>query len=379
MSVRPGLLALATAVAVAAPLTAGDLSSPLAVIRQVGPDSAGGSGAAQAWRELAAADVGDLPALLAGMDGASPLARNWLRSAAGVVLERAAADKKPLPTAALEAFLRDTKHDPQARRLAYDVLGEADPTTPDRFLPNMVDDPSPTLRYDAIARLLDGAEKAFGAEKKAEALPLFRQALAGARDQGQIDQAARRLRDLGEPVDLPTRLGLILTWKVIGPFPNADQKGLDTVYPPEKGLDFAAEYDGKAGKLKWADYVSKDDHGAVDLKAALGDVSEVVHYAAAGFTSREARDVEVRLGSWVGVKVWVNGELALFRGDSYTGSKLDSYVGKARLKPGKNTILVKFAQDAPPEQLPKMMKFQLRVCDTNGVAVLSADRPAAKP
>ena len=30
-------------------------------------------------------------------------------------------------------------------------------------------------------------------------------------------RAARKLRDLGEKVDLPTRLGMVMTWKLIGP------------------------------------------------------------------------------------------------------------------------------------------------------------------
>jgi hypothetical protein len=371
MRLWPGIIA---ALAVAAPLPGADLSAPIDVVRRVGPDGAGSTEAATAWRELAGADVDQLPALLGGMDGASPLARNWLRSAVSEVLDRAAAAKKPLPAAALEAFLRDTKHDPAARRLAYDLIRESDKTAPDRFLPGMLDDPSPELRHDAVARLLDQAEKAFAGEKKTDALPLFRQALAGARDQDQIDQAARRLRDLGEPVDLPKRLGLLLNWKLIGPFPNAGQKGLATAYPPEQQLDFAAEYDGKAGKVRWSDYTSKDDHGVVDLKAALGDVSEVVDYAAAEFTSPDARDAEVRLGSWVGFKLWVNGEPVLDRGDSYTGMKLDHYAAKVRLKSGKNTVLLKLAQDQAPPQLPKMLKFQLRVCDANGLALPSAER-----
>jgi hypothetical protein len=64
----------------------------------------------------------------------------------------------------------------------------------------------------------------------------------------------------------------------------------------------------------------------------------------------------------------------LERGDAYTGMKLDHYVAKARLKPGKNVILLKVAQDEPPPQLPAALRFQLRVCDASGKAVLAADR-----
>src|SRR5437588_12802664 len=85
---------------------ASDLRTPLETLRKVGPDGQHSREAARAWREVARADVADLATLLGGMDGASPLARNWIRSALEPVLARAARAKKPLPTADLEAFLR---------------------------------------------------------------------------------------------------------------------------------------------------------------------------------------------------------------------------------------------------------------------------------
>ena len=110
-----------------------------------------------------------------------------------------------------------------------------------------------------------------------------------------------------------------------------------------------------------------------------GPITEVVAYAATEYTSKEARDVEVRLGSITAFKLWVNGELVLVRGDAYTGMELDHYVARARLKPGKNTILLKIWMDTPPPQLPKVWRFQLRVCDASGAAVLSATRPSPSP
>jgi hypothetical protein len=367
------LVILAIALADAEP-AGPSLNNAITAVRRTGPDGEGSDAAAKAWRELAAAGAEDLPALLAGMDGASPLARNWLRSAIDCVLERAASTRQPLPTVALDAFLRETKHNPQARRLAYDLLCEADPKAPDRYLPGMLDDPSLELRRDAVARVLAQADKLLAAANKAAALPLYRDALAAAREQRQIDAAAGKLRELGEKVDLPTRLGMLMTWKLIGPFPNKDGKGMATAYPPEKVLDFAAEYDGKAGRVKWLDYTTTDDHGLVDLKKALKDRSEVVAYAAAEFASKEAREVEIRLGCYTGFKLWVNGELVLDRGDAYTGMQLDHYVARARLKAGKNVILLKVAQDEPPPNLAQMLRFQLRVCDASGKAVLAADR-----
>jgi hypothetical protein len=364
------LCILAALIGTGAAVANGSLADPIAAVRRVGPDGQGAAAAAVAWRVLAYADIKDLPTLLAGMDGTNALARNWLRSAIDRVLEQATAAQKPLPTADLDAFLRDTRHDPLARRLAYDLLHDADATVEDRYLPGMLDDPSPDLRRDAVARLLGRADKLTASEKKAEALPLYREALAAARDIAQIDAIARKLRDQGEKVDLPARLGLLVTWKLLGPFSNKERKGMDTAYPPEKALDFAAEYEGKSGKVKWQDYTSKDEHGIVDLKEALKDHTEVVTYATAEFVSPVARAVDVRLGCFTGFKLWLNGELVLERGDAYTGMQLDHYAARVKLRPGKNTILLKVAQDAAPPQLPPMLRFQLRVCDAGGAPVL---------
>jgi hypothetical protein len=189
--------------------SATNLLRPLDVVRQVGPDGRGSAEAARAWRELAGASLDQVPELLAGMDGTSPLARNWIRSAIERVLENGRARRQTIPAAPLEAFVRDTQHDAQARRLAYELIAEADRTVPERLLPGLLDDPSADLRRDAVGQVLGQAEKLFDAGKKDDALPLFRKAFVAARDKDQLDQSARRLRDLGQKVDLAAHLGMV--------------------------------------------------------------------------------------------------------------------------------------------------------------------------
>src|SRR5262249_44314795 len=134
---------------------------------------------------------------------------------------------------------------------------------------------------------------------------------------------------------------------------------------------FSATYPGKGGTVRWVEYVSKSEYGAVDLKAGLAEFNpkkdgkdapyqEVVDYAAAEFTSKEDRDVEIRLGCFTAFKLWVNGELVLVRGDAYAGMRLDHYVAKVHLKAGRNTILLKTALDVPPQPQFAQMRFLLR-------------------
>jgi len=352
------------------------LDKAIATIRGVGPGGKGSADAARAWLVLAKADADQLTEVLAGMDGANALARNWLRAAVDEILDRAQQDKKTISLEALESFLRDTQHDPQARRLAYELIVERQPGARERLLPDMLDDPSPDLRRDSVARLLDQAEKGFQSGQKKEALPIFKKCLAAARDKGQIDKSARRLRELGEPVDLPTHLGFIMDWKLLGPFPNVKQKGIGTVYPPEEKIDLAATYEGKLGKVRWQNYVSQSEAGLVDLFAGLGKEQEGTSYAFTEFTAPAARDAEIRLGCFTVFKLWVNGVMVLERGDAYTGMSFDHYTAPIHLKAGKNVILMKLCRDAAPPQVPNIWQFQLRVCDPTGVAILSTTRPS---
>lgn len=359
------------------PVAGEELPQAIAAVRAVGPNGQGAAQAAAAWRTLARADAACLPELLAGMTGANPLARNWLRAAADAVREQAQAQGQPLPVPALETFLRQTQHDPQARRFVYDLLAAADPTVPERFLPGMLDDPSPDLRRDAVARVLEQADQRAAQGQADQALPLYRQAFQAAREQTQIVRVVRKLRELGDQVDLATHLGLVLDWHLIGPFPNEKMQGMAQAYPPEQAIDLNAEYDGKAGKVRWTPFHSPDEMGRIDFHKGIGPHEEAVAYATTVFTLDQDRTVEIRLASFSAFQLWVNGELVLVRGDAYTGTRLDHYRATVPLRAGKNVLLLKFAQDAIPAQLPKQWFFQLRVCDPTGVAIRSTTRPPA--
>ncbi len=357
----------------ATPSDRADLSRAIDVLRKTTPDNQ--TGAREACKQLADAPVEQLPVLLAGMDGASAVARNWMRSSINQVLDNAKKETKPLPYADLEKFIEDRKHDPQARRFAYELVLEHDKTAAERFLPNMLDDPSPELRREAVARLLDQGDKIFESPKKKEAQPIFEKALASARDLSQVNKAARYLRDLGQKVDLPSHLGFVSDWKLIGPFPNPEDKGIDIAYPPEKKYEAGAVYDGVGGKTKFIPHISSSDQGIIDFDANLSKATDAVAYAFAEFTSDQDQEVDVRIGCYTAFKLWVNGSLALVRGDAFTGMSFDHYPVRVHLKKGTNTFLIKVSRAAPPPQVPNLWRFQLRVCDDNGVAILSKTRP----
>jgi hypothetical protein len=360
----------------AATVSAAGIEDQLKALKEVGPEGAGNQSAQEAWRRLSAADAASLPTILAALDDAGPLAANWLRASVDAIAERQLRNGGKLPTAALEKFATDTKHSNRARRLAFEWLCRADPTANDRLIPKMIDDPSVEFRRDAVARVIGEAEALEASGKAQQAADTFRRALKSARDLDQVQLLAKKVETFGDKVDLPTHFGYVMSWKLAGPFDNTDENGFDVAFPPERGVDFAAEYPGKAGPVKWIDHTTDDPAGKVDINKAIVKENAVTCYAAAEFDARVAGPVELRLQSTNANKIWLNGELLSANKVYHAGSQMDQYIGRGKLKAGRNVILVKVCQNQQKESWAQDWDFQLRVCDASGTAILSRDRVA---
>ena len=355
-------------------LSAVELSKPLDTLRAVGPFGQGNRAAEQAWRELSKADAKELPEILAALDGASPLASNWIRSAIDTIADRAIKAGQ-LDAAPLEKFALDRQHSPRARRLAFELLAKVDTTAPQRLIPGMIDDPSLEMRRDAVARLLDEAAPKLDGGDKDAAKKLYSAALAGARDPDQVKLIAERLEKLGDRVDLPRHFGFIMDWQVIGPFDNTGETAFDIAYPPEKAVDLAAAYPGKLGEIRWIEAKTNDPYGAIDLNKTLGKNNGVVAYAFAKFQSAADQEVDLRLSTVNANKIWVNGQDVGKFAVYHAGEELDQYIVRAKLRKGENTILLKILQNEMKESWAQDWKYQFRVCDASGTAILSTDRP----
>lgn len=355
-------------------LCSGLSAAPIDVIRAVGNEGEGNAAAALAWKQLAASDSSALVPVLQAMRGAKPLAANWLRSAVDVIADRAGDD---LPVAELGEFLLDTRQNPRARRLSFELIAKVDSAAAEALVPGMLSDPSPELRRDAVGRLMVEAAALAKAENPSGATLLYRQALGGALDVDQVKEIAKQLREAGRAVDLPRHFGFLMRWRVVAPFDNTGRAGFDAVYPPEASIDLAATYDGKAAaKAQWLPLETSDEFGIVDFNKPFGPLKEVVGYAYTTFESEAARAVELRLGCKNAWKVWVNGEFLFGRDEYHRGMRIDQYRIPAQLKAGKNTILIKACQNEQTEEWTVQWNFQMRVCDAAGTAVLAKNRLA---
>lgn len=367
------LILLGTTLAVGAHA---EFKADVAAIRQVGAEGKGNALASPAWQNLARGDAKSIVSLLAAMDDANDLAANYLRSAVDAIVDRELTAGRPLPQADLEQFLSNTRHNPRARRLAYELIARVSPATGEKLLPTFANDPSVELRRDAVQRLIDAADKALAAQDKPSATKGFAEALTYARDEAQIKKVAGELRKLGQDVDLPRHFGFLTHWKLIAAFDNTKFAGFATSYPPEKELNLAAEYDGKLGKARWVDVATANEYGMVDFNKPFGDLKGVTGYAFSEFNATTAGPAELRLGCKNGWKVWFNGKLLFGRDEYHRGSRIDQYRMPIELKAGKNTILVKVCQNEEVKDWTKEWEFQLRVCDASGTAILAKDRPA---
>ncbi len=226
---------------------------------------------------------------------------------------------------------------------------------------------------------LAAAEQQRAAGQRSESAATYREALTAARDEDQIQAAADALKELGEEVDLATHFGFVTEWHLIGPFDNRGKIGFDTVYPPEREIKLADTYSGKEGPVGWKHHRTVDPYGIVDLNQAIGKHMGAVAYAVAYFDAGQARDVEVRVGCINGNKFWLNGQLLSANHVYHSGTSIDQYRGKGKLKQGRNVLLVKICQNEQTEAWAQRWQFQLRVCDSLGTAVLPVDRLAFGP
>lgn len=344
-------------------------------IRSVGSEGKGHPAAIAAVKELSQGSPETLVPLLKAFDDASPLALNWLRGAVDSVADRQLKSAGKLPVDKLEAFIVDTDRNAAARRLAYEWLIKVDPAASDRLIPGMLHDSSPEFRRDAVQRLIKSAHAAREAKQQDQAVKLYREALAGAVDDDQVKAIVAPLREMKQQVDLQKHFGFLTEWQLTGPFDNTDFKGFDTAYPPEKGVDLTARYQGKLGEVAWQRFSTADEYGVFNIAKQTSPYKGAVMYATTTFTSDAARSVEFRLGTPNAWKIWVNGELLFGRDEYHRGTQLDQYRVKAQLRKGTNTVLLKVCQNEQTDEWAQDYKYQIRVCDSTGAAILSS--PAA--
>jgi hypothetical protein len=347
------------------PAFGGSFEQNIAAIKRIGGEGAGNAEATAAWQELSRVESDHLIAILSAMNSASPIAANYLRSAAEAIVERELKTKQDPHVDGLLAYLADTQNNPRARRLAFELVRKIDADKANPLVPGFLDDSSLELRFDAVAQLISQAQENNGPDS----VPAWMKALQHARDLGQIKTITTALKEAGKKIDLQTHFGFLTSWQVIGPFDNSDRKGFARVYPPESAIKLDASYPGKAGEVSWQLLSTENPYGMVDINKPYGELKGVVAYASTTIDAKSAREAQLRLGCKNAWKVWVNGDLIFARDEYHRGMRMDQYHLPVSLKQGANRVLIKLCQDEQTKPWTKEWQFQMRLCDEFGAAI----------
>lgn len=351
----------------AMPVFAADPPNPavaeaLTTLGKVGKEGTGNDAAGPAWKTVVSAGPAALLPTLAAIDGNQPIATNWYRSAVSAIVESAKQKNQPLPIADLEAFVKDSKPSPVARRLAFELLRDLDAPRVEKLLPSMIDDPSNPIRRDAIAARLKALGDAKGDPAKDELLTLFN----SARDEDQVQELAKKLEPFGQKMDRTRHFGFLTQWQIVGPFDGTGTTGFQKSYPPETGVSLDAEYPGKGGMIRWKPEQSSDVYGTIDLNTAIGKHMDVVAFATATVEVTKETPAEIRVISPNAVQVYLNGTKIYEHEEYHHGTPFDQYKAKGVLKAGRNEILIKLTQNNQTDSWAQRWQFAARVCDATG-------------
>jgi hypothetical protein len=170
--------------------------------------------------------------------------------------------------------------------------------------------------------------------------------------------------------------GFISHWLVAGPFPNPGER------PDNNGfnVDYLKNYAGEIGHVPTNGMEIKTDDGTVvkwqQYAASTTDINffdiehlklkpmqdDILCYNACWLDCDADKEVELRIGSDDGYKLWVNHKLVAEQ-NVYRAMDMDQETYKIKLNKGRNLILLKVAQDWGDFQ------FTLRIVDADGEEV----------
>jgi hypothetical protein len=346
-----------------------EMTRALAALKAVTKEGKGNEDAGPAWKTLVSKGGTALLPTLEAFDDNNLTATNWLRAAVDAVAEKEKAAGKALPLKELEAFAKNAKYAPSARRVAYELIVANDASAKDRLLSDFLNDKSPDLRRDAVARELGILEKAARPTIKADLEKLF----GYARDKDQVDLLVKKIGENGGNVSVSEHFGFVTHAMLVGPFDNSMNKAFATAYPPESAADTSGTFKGKGGaEVKWVAAKTADKYGNFDLNKLLPKPNDLERYtdsaayARAVIVADKETPCDIRVTSITSVQIFLNGKKLFERDEYHHGAPFDAHTGKGTLKKGENVVLLKVLQNAQKEDYAKVWFFQMRLCDDTG-------------
>ncbi|HVR76331.1 MAG TPA: HEAT repeat domain-containing protein [Planctomycetota bacterium] len=183
--------------------------------------------------------------------------------------------------------------------------------------------------------------------RQAEARGVYERILEADPDDATARQCVRRLRRLGVEVDPARKAGFVTRWWVLAPLPDSGGALLTKTLPPEEGVDVKGTVSIEGNTYTWRVHQVTSPRGLLLLDEAGYGQSSAGAYLYAEVSSKETRDVLLKLGSDDQVVCWLNGK-KLHSSDASRGLEPDQDTIEARLTGGLNRILLKVINTGGP-------------------------------
>lgn len=199
--------------------------------------------------------------------------------------------------------------------------------------------------------------------------------LGAAGELPDVEDAKRRLGTAklkAEAAHFPDKMGLLRTWRVLGPFDNSQRDAIYRSQPFEgsAGLTLANQVRIGDDLAKWQQHESEGGFIAFDEIFAQSPKHMAFRFAYAGVKvdMAEARHVQLRMSSFNAYAVYVNGK-EVFRREGLDADAPDKNKVSVSLPKGTSTILVKVCET---HRTPGFQwGFYFRITDGNGNPVPS--------
>ncbi len=187
---------------------------------------------------------------------------------------------------------------------------------------------------DLTVRLVDAGEV-----DRAEQLLL--NILSGQFPQELKEKAVDKLTSAGRnPQRQAIADGFLFDWWLIGPIPADDDTALTTKFFPEESREFDKIHNIGPRRFRWQRPRILSTNGEIDLLPRFRRSRQRLAYAYTEIVSDSDQDVVFKLGTNDGCVLWLNDE-KIHAHLLPRGLMVDQDTVKARLKAGKNTLLLK--------------------------------------
>ena len=153
------------------------------------------------------------------------------------------------------------------------------------------------------------------------------------------------------------------SWWFLGPFRNDCDGGLDTVYPPERGVDLRASCSGALGPVRWkpiharaaSDYLIDLQDASMPPYCYYPRFDSWVGYLYRELDIKKAGDYTLAFDHQDGAKLWLDGDLIHRDGSRATLDSLNQHRIPVSLTRGSHGILAKI------EKVPGQWRARLSV------------------